>query len=567
MNQVATAFDDIVDTYYRAWFRYHPEAAVDAGVEGYAHLLTPVGEARRGALVCLNDELRVELEELDTGKLDADRVLDLTLLQGALQVENQGLLDIEPRQPHPGHWLPVNAIYQLTIRPVAGFEAALRARLEAIPAHLRAAQDDLRPQAARIPLPWLQSAATESRQGAGFVRGLPQHPKLAAIAELEQPLARAAQALVEYADFLENELVPGPRAISLAAVRFETLLQQRHFLDVGTDALYAFGQELVERTRRELAVACREVFGTNDLRAALARLRASHPSKQTLLATYRAQMQAARAFVCDRNLMSVPAAEQLEVVETPTFLRHQIPFAAYCEPAPNDPVQHGYYYVTPPSQSDAQGRASAAGAGSAEVAEEELAEHDNIGLMHTCVHEAWPGHHLQFVTANLNPAARRRPRLLNASATFYEGWALYSEQLMHEQGFLNRPESRVILLRDRLWRALRILIDIEIHTRDVSLETAADRLVTELGFPRSQALAELTWYSQAPTVPLGYATGWALINALREHLRRGPQPLPPKIFHDKLLSVGSVALPLVIRHAFGEPAWCEARQRVFGGVA
>ena len=550
MNQAVATFDETVEAYYRAWFRYHPEAAVDVGMEGYAQLLTPAGAARRGALVCLNDELRAGLEELDAGDLDADRALDLTLLQGAIQVENQGLLDIEPRQPHPGQWLPVNALYQLTIRPVAGFEAALRARLEAVPTHLRAAQDDLRPQAARIPLPWLQSAVTESRQGAGFVRALPQHPKLAGIAGLEQPLERAAQALVEYADFLENELAPRAAGdFACGRPRFKTLLQQRHFLDVGVDALYAFGQELVERTRRELAVACHEVFGTNDLRAALARLQAGHPSKQTLLATYRAQMQAARAFVRDRNLMSVPAAEQLEVVETPVFLRHQVPFAAYCEPAPNDPAQHGYYYVTPLQTG------------------EELAEHDDIGLMHTCVHEAWPGHHLQFVTANLNPAARRLPRLLNASATFYEGWALYSEQLMHEEGFLNRPESRVILLRDRLWRALRILIDIEIHTRDVSLEAAADRLVTELGFPRSQALAELTWYSQAPTVPLGYATGWALINALREHLRRGPQPLPPKIFHDKLLSVGSVALPLVIRHAFGEPAWCEARQRVFGGVA
>ena len=102
MNQVTTAFDDIVETYYRAWFRYHPEAAVDAGMEGYAQLLTPAGAARRGALVCLNDELRAGLEELDAGDLDADRALDLTLLQGAIQVENQGLLDIEPRQPHPG---------------------------------------------------------------------------------------------------------------------------------------------------------------------------------------------------------------------------------------------------------------------------------------------------------------------------------------------------------------------------------------------------------------------------------------------------------------------------------
>ena len=188
-------------------------------MEGYAHLLTPGGAARRGALVCLNDELRVELEEFDAGKLDSDRALDLTLLQGALQVENQGLLDVEPRQPHPGRWLPVNALYQLTIRPVAGFEAALRARLEAAPAHLHAAQDDLHPQAARIPLPWLQSAVTESRQGAGFVRALPQHPKLAGIAGLEQPWSGRRRRWSVTPFSLKPNSRHGPRAISPAAGR------------------------------------------------------------------------------------------------------------------------------------------------------------------------------------------------------------------------------------------------------------------------------------------------------------------------------------------------------------
>ena len=89
----------------------------------------------------------------------------------------------------------------------------------AAPAHLRAAREDLRPQAARIPPRWLQSAVTEARQGAGFVRALPQHPKLAGISGLEPALERAAQALLDYAAFLETELAPGPRASSPAAVR------------------------------------------------------------------------------------------------------------------------------------------------------------------------------------------------------------------------------------------------------------------------------------------------------------------------------------------------------------
>ncbi len=548
MNQVTTAFDDIVDTYYHAWFRYHPEAAVDAGVEGYAHLLTPCDDDARGALVCLNDELRAGLDELDQQALDAERALDRQLLLGAVQVENQQLLDIWPLHPDPHRALPVHALYQLTIRPVADPEAALRARLAAVPAHLEVARSSLQKRAQRIPLPWLTSAAVAARRGAEFTRALTRHPRFAALAGLKAMVEPAAQALHDYAAFLETELAPRAAGrVACDQVHFETLLQLRHFLDVPLDTMRVFGEELVARTRAELQATCREVAGTAEPAKVLARLHANHPSRDGLLVAYREAMQAAREFVRTHELVTLPGRERLDVVETPIFLRHQIPFAAYCEPTPNDPAQQGYYYVTPP-QSEA-----------------ELAEHDVLGLRHTCVHEAWPGHHLQFVTANLNPAARRLPRLLNASATFYEGWALYSEQLMQEAGFLAAPEGRIVLLRDRLWRALRILIDIDIHTRDVSLETAAGRLVTELGFPRSQADAELNWYSRAPTVPLGYATGWALINALRDFT--GVAPASRRQFHDRLLSQGSFALPLVIRRAFGEPAWTGVRQRVFGGAA
>jgi uncharacterized protein (DUF885 family) len=280
---------------------------------------------------------------------------------------------------------------------------------------------------------------------------------------------------------------------------------------------------------------------------ALARIRADHPPADRLLTAYRTAMTEARDFVAAHDLVSLPARERLDVEETPAFLRNQIPFAAYYEPAPNDPSQQGRYYVTPPAN------------------DAELAEHDMTGLRHTCVHEAWPGHHLQFVIANGNPRARTLPRLLYPSATLYEGWALYSEQLMHKSGFLDSPASRVLLLRDRLWRALRVMIDVEVHARGVTPERAAQRLVEELGFSPAHALAEVTWYSRAPTVPLGYATGWAMIIALRDEWRARNPAAPLREFHDRLLSAGSVALPLVIERVFGAAQWQSARARVFGG--
>ncbi|MHB8453529.1 MAG: DUF885 domain-containing protein [Acidiferrobacterales bacterium] len=542
--------DAIIHDYYKVWFRYHPEAAVDAGVDGYGHLLTPYAEDAKGAVVCLNDALMVGLDELGMKDVGADRWLDAEVLYNSARLENEYLLDVEPHKPDPVRMLPLNAIHQLLIRPSGAFAGDLMARLGAIPDYLRGAREYLTARAADIPPVWIQSAVTAARAGAEFLAGLPEHSRViahrSALPEIVEVAGRSVQAVREFADFLAAgpaDAAAGDFACGRS--RFEHLLARRHFLDVSAVQLRTFGSALVEETRRELRALCQEITGGNDVAALVRRIQADHPAPGELLSFYREQMNAASAFIRSRELVTIPANTRLDVVETPLFLRHQVPFAAYSEPCPNDSEQHGFYYVTP-----------------AETAEQ-LAEHNRAGIAHTCVHEAWPGHHLQFVTANLNPGARRLPRLLNASATLYEGWALYCEQLMVEQGFLSRPEQRFLLLKDRLWRALRVVIDVDIHTGGCSLDAAADSMVEELGFARDQAHADLSWYTQSPTVPSCYATGWAMINGARDHLRAQRPDLTLKSFHDLLLSQGSIAMPLVIPQVFGDSALRAALDTVF----
>jgi uncharacterized protein (DUF885 family) len=244
-------------------------------------------------------------------------------------------------------------------------------------------------------------------------------------------------------------------------------------------------------------------------------------------------MEAARDFVKEKKLVSFPPKEELHVVHTPEFRRHEIPFAAYLSPSPKDPDQVGYYYVTPVTDDDL------------------LREHNWVGLENTSVHESYPGHHLQFSVANSIPAASTLPRLMNESSVFYEGWALYCEQLMQEQGFLKSKEHRFVMLKDRLWRALRIIIDVKTQTGGMSYDEAANLMVRELHFPREQACGDLNWYSQSPSGPMGYALGWSIINRLRDQEQKR---LGGKFglleFHDKLLSAGSISLPLVERRHF-----------------
>lgn len=534
----------IIDRYYRTWFRFHPEVAVDVGVTGYETILKPYGDDDLGALKVLNEKLISSLDELDLNTLSQDQQIDLQLMRSSavLQLEAAALRDW--RQCDPARFLPVHAIYQLTVRTVEDKEKALRERLTAIPAHLRGARSWLDIASKQIPLIWLESAIAEANGGAVFFRELKQHPEIMDYHIIEE-LDQATHALEDFSAYLNNNLAKVAEGdFACGRNYFDLILQERHFLNINADELYSFGEKLFSETEQALKKVTQEIQGNTDVEALMNKIQQQRPKKENVLDEYRQQMLAARKFVEEKDIVSLPVKENLKVIETPVFLQHQIPFAAYYDPSPADVEQQGYYYVTPAKTDD------------------DLGEHNNISIKHTCVHEAWPGHHLQFVKANNKPTSSTLPRLLNASATLYEGWALYCEQLMHELGFITEAESEFILLKDRLWRALRIMIDVGIHTRGLSLEDAANLMQEKLGFSKNQAMGDLTWYTHAPGIPMGYATGWALINSLKEEQKKKDN-FNLKTFHDTLLSSGSIALSLTIVRGFGLSAWQKAHQTVF----
>ncbi|HBE91358.1 MAG TPA: hypothetical protein DDW55_02110 [Gammaproteobacteria bacterium] len=550
-KETADRFDGILDSYYKAWFRYHPEAGVEAGHDEYAGCLTPYGDDDAGALAALSRELMFSLEELDAEMLDADRQVDYELAWSSAALEAEELQVADWRYRDPERYLPVNAIYQLLIRPVGNFEEALQSRLEQIPEYLRGARRQLAARADEIPSLWMLSSLQTAREGSRFLRSIPHHPRLQqcerAIPGLEELAARGAKALQNFADCMESDLAPKAQGDFACGERiFSHILNYRHFLDVSADQVHELGRELFEETQSRLREACMVINGNDEVDMLSEKLRSNHPAADKLLSTYRSEMSAARKFLTKHDIVSLPEQEHLSIVETPAFFRHEVPFAAYHEPVPADPEQRAFYYVT--STDDP----------------ELLAHHDLASIRQTCVHEAWPGHHLQFVTANLNSTASSLPRLLNPSATLYEGWALYCEQMMLEEGFQAWPEQEFIMLKDRLWRAMRIMIDVELHCRGLDLETAAKRMGEELGMSLEHAMADLTWYTRSPGVPMGYATGWSLINDLRNRVKmEEADAFTLKSFHDRLLSGGSMALPLVIRRTFGDDVWAEVEKSVF----
>ncbi|MFT7413991.1 MAG: hypothetical protein ACI9FO_000646 [Methylophagaceae bacterium] len=537
------SFERIEQSYLATWCRLYPEAALDAGISDYADKLSAHDNETIGIQIVLNEKCLAALDEINISELDAEHQINYQILYSQANLEHHTLMEHDWRHRDPTRFLPINALDQLTLRPVNDFNYALKSRLMVIPNHIREAKHFLATAPALIPPVWLEMALAEAEAGVNYCHQMHHHPlvydALTEDNEIEQAIADASQSLAGFVQSLKQLLPFCEGDFACGRAQFERLLHQQHFLPINTQSLHAFGQRLFDKTQQlltaELAIS----------KLTLADIQQQHPAADQLLTSYQDEMKAAEAFLREQDLITMPDQQLLNVVATPKFLQHQIPFAAYLDPSIADVLQTGYYYVTP-TRDDA-----------------ELKEHNLAAISQTSVHEAWPGHHLQFVTANHSAEGSALVRRLNPSATLYEGWALYCEQMMLEQGFERHPGQRIIMLRDRLWRALRIIIDVEIHTQNLSLLDAAQKMVDALGFSHDQAIGELSWYSQSPTVPMSYAVGWALINALRDIINPANNA-ELKTFHDKLLASGSIALPLVIQHQFGENIWLKCCQHVFG---
>jgi uncharacterized protein (DUF885 family) len=342
-------------------------------------------------------------------------------------------------------------------------------------------------------------------------------------------LVRAADAtraaVGEQIDWLESTLAGGTDAWALGGEVYDELIGLRSFGDLDADAILAIGWEQLDLHHTARATAAAKIDPGATEAAVIDRVKSDHPATfEGALEGYRVAMRRARQHLIDRDLVSVPADERVEVVETPGYLRGVLPFAAYYAPAKWDTGAVGIYVVT----------RSVDGSPGA------MREHYRGAISNTSIHEAYPGHHLQLAIAARHPSLSR---LQVEAPEFVEGWGMYSEQMMREEGFDTGPEFRVALATDAIWRACRIVLDIRMHRGELTIEEATDFLVEHTAFERPNAAAEARRYTVSPTQPLSYLLGKVLILDLREEERRRlGDRFSLKAFHDGLLRAASLPI-------------------------
>jgi uncharacterized protein (DUF885 family) len=354
-------------------------------------------------------------------------------------------------------------------------------------------------------------------------------------------LARAADgartALDDYATWLREQLVRADDDFALGADAYGELLGLRAFDGLDADQILDIGEQQLAELRAARQAVAREIDPAATEAEVLDRVKSDHPRDfEGALNGYRRAMNEARAFIVEQGIASIPAAEQLSVVPTPEFLRKIIPFAAYFPPAKFESVREGVYIVTP--SVDGEARA--------------LREHNWASIYNTSIHEAFPGHHLQLSAALDHPS---RTRLLIDAPEFVEGWAMYCEQMMREEGFDTGAEHRLMMHTDAIWRACRIILDVRLQRREIDIADAVDFLVERTGFERPNATAEIHRYTLTPSYPLSYLLGKVLLLRLRaDEQRRLGADFSLRGFHDALLAEGSIPISFQRRLLAGEGA-------------
>ncbi len=520
-GEPAASFRSLAEAALAALYAAHPERATLDGVHEYDGSL---GDWSRGAVDGRAASFRRHLARLEAIPLDAlsdEAYFDALLLDSRLRAELLELDVVRGWQRNPGHYRGIisEGLYSLAALRFATPERRCRLatlRLFDVPALLAAARVNLEAPPKLFTEIALEDVAglisfvkTELGPAFGTARD-------AAFAEAQKTAVAALEAFLEW---MKKELLPrSTGSYGLGAKIYAEKLLLEEMVDTPADVLLDRGYALLRRTQEELQRSA----GGKTPGEALREAGKNHPPAEQLLGETRALLAGLRTWAA--TVVDLPPAEEVTVQETPSF-RRSTSFASMQLPGPFETAaKDAYYSMTLPDPGWTEERKA-----------QHLSFFSRPSLALISVHEVYPGHYAQFLLARNAPTLLRKAL---GSGAFSEGWAHYAEQLYAE----SEPSVRLLQLQMALLRICRYVVSLEIHTRGMTVEKAADFFVAEGYQTRAAAERESRRAAVDPLV-LIYTLGKEEILKLRDDWRRATGG-SAKDFHNALLRLGHPPLKI-----------------------
>jgi uncharacterized protein (DUF885 family) len=542
------AFTQLTNDFFAQEFAFDPVLATNAGIHTYDGQLEAWSTQRIQARVAELEKLLDRATALWTERtaLDADDSIDLEVLDGRIRAEllDWNLLRFTARNPMTYAGRVGNAVDPLLKRDFASPKERLKSivsRLEKVPAVYQAGKGNV----AEPPKEWTELAIGMARGTESYLRDtLAAWAKEAASgdpilwADFQRANITALAATQDLQYWLTKTVLPkstgtwaiGPRA-------YVTLLKHAEYIATPLEELLAQGEAQLQTDRAMFIETAREIDSTRTPEQVFASLAEEHPTARELLPYAQRTLEQVRQFVVRKDLVTFPSEVRPRVEDTPVFMRIGM-YASMDTPGPYETrATEAFYYITPPELN-----------WDSKHLEEHLREFNTSMFPIIHVHEAYPGHFLQFLWA---PRFPTKVRKLLATNSNVEGWAHYAEQMVIEEGFAdNNPKLKLAQLEEALLRDCRFVVGIGLHTSTMTVQQGASRFVKDCYQNPSVAYDEARRGTYDPTY-LYYTAGKLMILELRkDFLSQKGGTL--KQFHDTFLSKGPIPIPLVRKLMFQE---------------
>jgi uncharacterized protein (DUF885 family) len=271
------------------------------------------------------------------------------------------------------------------------------------------------------------------------------------------------------------------------------------------------------------------------VKLALDEIARQHATPATYMAAAKKTLEQATAFVKEKGLLTLPTRSNLEVIDTPEFMRGIYGVGGF-NPAPAlQPELGAFYWITPIPATWPKARVDS-----------KLREYNDYGLQELTIHEAMPGHYVQFEFANdVQPTSRRLLRNVFGNGAYIEGWAFYTQQMMSDEGYLNNsPALRLTLLKQMLRGLANTILDVRLQTLGMTDQQALDLMINDTYQEREEATAKLQRAQlsscQLPTYYAGFK-GWMQVRDRYKQAKGAAFSL--REFHERALKESAVPLP------------------------
>jgi uncharacterized protein (DUF885 family) len=478
-------------------------------------------------------DFQLRIAALDVTKLDKEQRVDLDIIKNYIDLALLDLDTIQSYKHNPTVYVELagNALYtpyMLNYAPLEKRFEHITKRLERIPALFEQAKANL----VDAPEVWNRVAREENDGNIGLIDktlrdAAPESQKAAYGAAAEKALAAAR----DFNAFLKDKLSAKTSDWRLGKEKYARKFALVFASGRTPEDLLAAAEADLKTIRAEMA----KLAAPKTVEQALNDIARQHATPDTYMDKAKEALAQATTFVKEKDLLTLPARSNLQVIETPEFMRGIYGVGGFNPAPPLEPQLGAYYWITPIPKDWPRARV-----------ESKLREYNNYGLQELTIHEAMPGHYVQLEYANdVQPVTRRLLRTIFSNTPYVEGWAVYTQQMMSEAGYLDNSKPLWLTLYKQILRVLaNTILDVRLQTMGMTDQEALDLMMKETYQEKEEATAKLQRAQLSSCQLPTYFVGWKGWLDVREHYkqRRGSS-YSLKEFNERALKESGVPLP------------------------